>query len=112
MSVWDRMQRLLGQGFHTSRELLARAKDKAQELGEIGLLKHELSRLEKQAQNLFGRLGLAAFDRLAVRGQASVSREEVRELVAELAAINEKIEQKQADLEAMRSMRPGGAAGF
>ena len=102
MGIWDRMEQLLGQGLHTSREVLARAKDKAQELGEIGLLKYELSQLEKQAQKLFGRLGVAVFDKLAVKGQATVSREAVKELVAELEEVKKKIEQKEGDLQALR----------
>jgi hypothetical protein len=96
------MEQLIGQGISTSREVLSRAKDKAQELGEIGLAKYEISQLEKQAQQLFGRLGMAVFDKLAVKGQASVSREAVKELVAELQEIRKKIEQKEGDLQAMR----------
>jgi chromosome segregation ATPase len=102
MGIWDRMEQLIGQGFHASREVLTRAKDKAQELGEIGLLKYELSQLEKQAQKLFGRLGAAVFDMLAVKGQATVSREAVKELVAELEEVKKKIEQKEGDLQALR----------
>jgi len=102
MGIWDRMEQLIGQGLHTSREVFARAKDKAQELGEVGLLRYELSQLEKQAQKLFGRLGVAVFDRLAVRGQATVSREAVKELVAELEEVRKKIQQKEADLQAVR----------
>jgi hypothetical protein len=102
MGIWDRMEQLIGQGLHTSREVLARAKDKAQELGEVGLLRYELSQLEKQSQKLFGRLGMAVFDRLAVRGQATVSREAVKELVAELEEVRKKIQQKEGDLQALR----------
>ena len=102
MGIWERMERLIGQGLHASGEVLARAKDKAQELGEIGLLKYELSQLEKQAQKLFGRLGVAVFDKLAVKGQATVSREAVKELVAELEEVKKKIEQKEGDLQALR----------
>jgi len=101
MGIWDKMEQLIGQGIHTSREVLARAKDKAQELGEIGLLKYEISQLEKQAQKLFGSLGLTVFDKLAVKGQATVSREAVKELVAELEEVRKKIEQKESDLKAL-----------
>jgi hypothetical protein len=96
------MEQLIGQGLHASREVLARAKDKAQELGEAGLLRYELSQLERQARQLFGRLGMEVFDRLAVKGQATVSREAVKELVAELEEVKKKIEQKEGDLQALR----------
>ncbi len=102
MGIWERMEQLIGQGLQTSREVLSRARDKAQELGEAGLLRYELSQLEKQAQQLFGRLGMAVFDRLSSRGQATVSREAVKELVAELEEIRKKIRQKEDDLQALR----------
>ena len=102
MSLWERMEQLIGQGLQTSREVLARAKDKAQELGEAGLLRYELSQLERQAQQLFGRLGLAVFERLSAEGQAAVPREAVKGLVAELEEIRRKISQKEGDLQALR----------
>ncbi len=102
MGIWDRMGQLIGQGLQASGEVLARAKDKAQELGEMGLLKYEISQLERQAEKLFGRLGMAAFERLAVKGQATVSREAVKDLLAELEDVKKKIEQKEGDLQAMR----------
>ncbi len=102
MGVWERMEQLIGQGLQTSREVLSRARDKAQELGEAGLLRYELSQLEKQAQQLFGRLGMAVFDRLSAKGQATVSREALKELVAELEEIRKKIRQKEEDLQALR----------
>ncbi len=102
MGIWERMEQLIGQGLQTSREVLARARDKAQELGEAGLLRYELSQLERQAQQLFSRLGAAVFERLSARGQAAVSREAVKELVAELEEIRKKIRQKEEDLQALR----------
>ncbi len=102
MGIWERMEQLIGQGLQSSREVLARARDKAQELGEAGLLRYELSQLEKQAQQLFGRLGMAVFDRLSAKGQATVSREALKELVAELEEIRKKIRQKEEDLQALR----------
>jgi hypothetical protein len=96
------MEQLIEQGLQTSREALARARDKAQELGEAGLLRYELAQLEKRAQQLFGRLGVAVFDRLSAGGQDTVSREAVKELVAELEEIRKKIRQKEDDLQALR----------
>jgi hypothetical protein len=102
MGIWERMEQLIGQGLQTSREVLDRAKGKAQELGEIGLLRYELSQLEKQAQRLFGRLGMEVFERLSVKGQATVSREAVKTLVGELEEVRKKIQQKEGDLQALR----------
>ena len=102
MGIWDRMEQLIGQGIQTSREVLSRAKDKAQELGEIGLLKYEISQLEKHAEKLFSRLGMAVFEKLAVKGQATVSREAVKELIAEQDDLRKRIDQKEGDLRALR----------
>jgi FtsZ-binding cell division protein ZapB len=102
MGFWERMEQLIGQGLQTSREVLDRAKDKAQELGEIGLLKYEIAQLEKQAQKLFGRLGLEVFDRLSGQGQQAVPREAVKELVVELEEVRKRIQQKESDLQALR----------
>jgi len=102
MGVWDKMEQLIGQGLNTSREVLSRAKDKAQELGEIGLLRYEISQLQKHAEKLFGRLGVEVFEKLAVKGQATVSREGLKELLTELQDTRKKIEQKEGDLRALR----------
>jgi CelD/BcsL family acetyltransferase involved in cellulose biosynthesis len=98
MGIWDKMEQLIGQGVNSSRELFARAKDKAQELGEIGLLKYEIAQLQKHAESLFAQLGMAVYDRLAVKGQATVSKEAVKELLADLQDIKRRIEQKEGDL--------------
>ena len=98
MGIWDKMEQLIGQGLNSSRELFSRAKDKAQELGEVGLLKYEIAQLQKHAESLFARLGMAVYDRLAVKGQATVSKEAVKELLADLQDIKRRIEQKEGDL--------------
>ena len=102
MGIWDRMEQLIGQGLHTSREVLARARDKAQELGEIGQLKYELSQLEKQAQKLSAAWASRCSTSWPCRARATVSREAVKELVAELEELRKKIEQKEGDLQALR----------
>jgi predicted nucleic acid-binding Zn-ribbon protein len=101
VGIWDRMEQLFGQGVSTSKEVLARAKDKAQELGEIGLLKYEISQLEKHAEKLFSRLGMAVFEKLSGKAQATVTRASVKELIQELEEVRAKIEQKEGELKAM-----------
>ena len=102
MSFWDKMEQAIGQGIQTSKEVLNKAKDKAQDLGEIGQLRYEISRLEKHAEKLFHRLGLTVYERLVVKGQATVSREALKELVGELQDTRKKIEKKEGDLRALR----------
>jgi CelD/BcsL family acetyltransferase involved in cellulose biosynthesis len=102
MGIWDKMEQLIGQGVNSSRELFARAKDKAQELGEIGLLKYEIAQLQKHAESLFARLGVTVYDKLAVKGQETVSREAVKELLADLQDVRRRIEQKEGDLAGLK----------
>jgi CelD/BcsL family acetyltransferase involved in cellulose biosynthesis len=102
MGIWDKMEQLIGQGVDTSRELFARAKDKAQELGEMGLLKYEIAQLEKHSESLFARLGMTVYDRLVVKGQATVSKDAVKELLADLEDVKRRIEQKEGDLAGLK----------
>jgi hypothetical protein len=102
MGIWDRMEQLIGQGVSSSRELFARAKDKAQELGEIGLLKYEIAQLQKHAESLFARLGVSVYDKLVAKGQTTVSKEALKELLAELQDIKRRIEQKEGDLAGLK----------
>jgi len=102
MGFWDNMEKLISQGIASSRELMGKAKDKAQELGEIGLLKYEIAQLEKQAEKLFARLGVAVYEKLEVKGQASLSKEALREPLASIREVKERIEQKEGELKALR----------
>jgi CelD/BcsL family acetyltransferase involved in cellulose biosynthesis len=102
MGIWDKMEQMIGQGVNSSRELFARAKDKAQELGEIGLLKYEIAQLQKHAESLFARLGVAVYDKLAVKGQATVSKEAVKELLADLQDVKRRLDQKEGDLAGLK----------
>jgi hypothetical protein len=102
MGIWDKMEQMIGQGVSTSKELFTRAKDKAQELGEIGVLKYEIAQLEKHAESLFARLGMAVYDRLAVKGQATVSKDALKELLGDLQDVKRRIEQKEGDLAGLK----------
>jgi hypothetical protein len=102
MGIWDKMEQLIGQGIGTSKELFARAKDKAQELGEMGLLRYEITQLQKHAESLFARLGMTVYDKLVVKGQATVSKDAVKELLADLQDVKQRIEQKEGDLSGLK----------
>ena len=45
MSFGDRMDEIVNQGLEFSRELLGKAKEKARELGEKGLLCYEIAQI-------------------------------------------------------------------
>jgi hypothetical protein len=91
-------------GFHASQDLVNKAGAKAQNLGEQGVLMLEIKQLEGQAQKLIGRLGSEAYSAFAERGAKSVTVDTpaVKTILAELAAVRESIEKREADLARLR----------
>jgi len=100
MTFSERMKDVLDQGVAASKELAAKAGAKAQDLGERGVLMLEIKQLENQAQKLIGRLGAEAFQTFTERGEETLSRDSaaVKALLADIAGIQESIEQKESDL--------------
>lgn len=98
MGFWDRMDELVNQGLESSRELLGKAKDKARDLGEKGLLKYEILQLERQAQAKITQLGAQVYEKLGIKEQSTVGREALRGLLDEIQELKERIETKQESL--------------
>jgi ubiquinone biosynthesis protein UbiJ len=98
MGFWDRMDELVNQGLSSSRELLKQAGDKARDLGEIGLLKYEIGQLERQARDRFTQLGRQVYDELTEKGEASVPRASVSDLLEEIRKLKAEVEKKEREL--------------
>lgn len=105
MAFTDRMKDLLDQGFSASKELASKAGAKAQELGEIGVLKLEIAQLEGQAQKLIVRLGSETYKALVEQGVESITAGTlaIRSLLTEITSIRDSIEKREADIRAKRS---------
>jgi hypothetical protein len=99
------MRDMLDQGVAASKEFAAKAGAKAQDLGERGILMLEIKQLEGQAQRLLSRLGNEAYRAFAERDQSSIDRDapEFKAILAEIAAVRETIEQKDAELKSRRA---------
>jgi hypothetical protein len=95
MGFRERMDEIINQGVSSSRDLLDKAKEKAKDLGERGILKYELLQLEKQAEKLLAKLGGRVYEKLVSKDQATVSREAVRDLLADLSDLKQRIEEKE-----------------
>jgi hypothetical protein len=95
MGFWDRMEELVNQGLESSRDILGKTKDKARDLGEKGLLKYEILQLERQAQGKLTQLGVQVYEKLALKGQATVGRDALRELIEEIQDLKERVEAKE-----------------
>lgn len=109
MDFWDRMKNALDKGLQGSRDLLSKARDRAQDLGERGVLRFEILQLENQAESLVGKLGARAYEALITEKRERIDRETdgVRELIAEIDAIHERIREKEAALE-LAKRKDGG----
>lgn len=117
MDFWDRMKNAMEKGLDGSRDLLGRAKDRAQDLGERGVLRLEIMQLENQAEKLIAKLGTRTYEALVSEQRMQVDRqtEGVSELIDEIDEVRAKIREKEAALElAMRretGEQEGPAAG-
>ncbi|MDR1374200.1 MAG: hypothetical protein LBJ24_04435 [Treponema sp.] len=122
MTFSERMKFLLDQSFQASRELAAKAgekaqglgeksvelmnkaADKAQDLGERGVLMLEIKQLEGQAQKLVARLGSEVYRIFVEQGERSLSADApaVKAVLDEIALIRESIEKREAELAARK----------
>lgn len=95
MDFNQRLQDLFDKGISLSKDVLSKAKDKAQELGEKGLLKLEIKHLEDQASQLLGKLGVEAYNAFAA-GKKTLSRSAtIESLVQEIEKTKRLIEEKE-----------------
>ena len=109
MDFWDRMRITMEKGLEGSRDLLGRAKDRAQDLGERGVLRIEIMQLENQAEKLMGKLGVRTYEALVKEQRDRVDRqtEGVAPLIREIDEVREKIRTKELALEVAMSKERG-----
>ena len=103
MSFWDRMEKVVNQGLESSREILGKAKEKAKDLGEIGLLRYEISQIERLAEKKFGQLGVKVYEVLVLKDQAAVGKEAVKELLEDIRELKDRLEKLENDLKEVGS---------
>ena len=100
MTFSERMQELFEQGWAASKDFAMKAGEKAQDLGERGMLMWDIKNLENQAQKLISRLGNEAYTAFTEREQATIERDaiEFRTILEELSIVREQIEKKEFEL--------------
>lgn len=100
MGFMDRMQETINQGLKTSRDLFGKAKEKAKDLGEIGVIKFEIMQLENQAEKLVAQLGSNVYRVLIDEEHNTVSRNtpDIKEVLNQIEDVKQQIEKKEADL--------------
>jgi len=104
MTFSERMKDLLDQGWAASKEFAVKAGNKAQDLGERGLLMWDIKQLENQAQKLLARLGSDVYIAFKEQDQSTIDREtaEFRTTLDELTAIKDQIEKKEDELKSRK----------
>ena len=100
MSFLDKLQETIDQGLKNSKDLFGKAKDKAKDLGEQGVIRFEMKQLESQAEKLIAKLGSKVYEVLVVDGQKTVSgaTPEVKEILNAVAGVKTEIEAKEEQL--------------
>ena len=120
MAFSDTLRELLDQGLAVSKDLAARAGEKAQdwgargleaagelavkagakvqELGERGVLALEIKQLESQAKKLLGLLGAEVYGLHERGGPWDSDEPGIQKILGEIAAVKDAMEQKEAAL--------------
>lgn len=100
MTFSERMKDLLEQGWAVTKEAAAKAGEKAQDLGERGMLMWDIKQLENQAQKLLTRLGNEVYIMFTEREQNVIdtNTEEIRKIMDDISNVKDAIERKEAEL--------------
>ena len=98
MTFSEKIKNIVNTGLDTSKEILSKAGEKAQQWGEMGVLKVEIVQLRNQAEKMTARLGAEVYEVLVEKGQKTVSRETpaVREILEKIAELEKSVEEKEA----------------
>ena len=94
-----KMKDFVDQGVEASQKAVIKAGVKIQELGDRGMTKIELTRLEHQSQKCFARLGLLVYDAFVCKQKATLSAKnaEVSALLAEIEHLKHEMEIRAKD---------------
>lgn len=102
MDFWEKMRSSFETGVASSRELFGKAREKARDLGEKGIIRFEIVQLENQVEKKVALLGQRTFEILVTEGQESVGRETpgLKGLLDEIEDLREKIQDRRNALSA------------
>jgi hypothetical protein len=97
MDFMERMRDVMGQGFETTKKGLEQAAGKARELGEKGVLKYEITRLEKEVERKLGLLGSETYRLLVEKGQSSITKgsADIKPIISEIQDLEKRITEKE-----------------
>jgi hypothetical protein len=101
MDFWERTRQTLNKGLDNSKDLFSKARERAKDLSEKGILKFEIMQLENQAEKLIGKIGTRTYEALVKEGQNTVSQNTsgIKELILEVEDVRKRIEEKRIQLD-------------
>jgi hypothetical protein len=113
MAFFERMKEIIDQGVENTKKVLNSAAEKAKELGEIGVLKYEISQLEKQVEKRFALLGGNVYSILVEKNKNTVTKStpEIKELLDEINDIEKKIDEKEDSLKKIENKEKEAKSG-
>ena len=108
MDFKDRLQKSLDKGLSVSKDLLGKAKVKAKDLSDIGVLKFEISQLKKQEERVYEQMGKEVFTMLVVEGHATVSKKTpaLKKYIEDLEDLQKRIQGKEELLKKYEKNNP------
>lgn len=97
MTFSEKIKNIVNTGLDTSKDILSKAGEKAQQWGEMGVLKVEIVQLRGQAEKMTARLGAEVYEILVEKGQKTVSRETpaVRDILDKISELEKNVEEKE-----------------
>lgn len=104
MSIYEKLQDglndSLAYGIETSKQLLKKAKETANDLEETGILKIELRKLNSRKKELINELGIKAYEAFLINGRKSLTQSSsgVNEILNELNELDKKMVEKEEEL--------------
>jgi len=98
MTFSEKIKNIVDTGIDASKDIISKAGGKAQQWGEMGVLKVEIVQLRNQAEKQIARLGAEVYETLVEKGQKTVSQEtpSLREILEKVAELEKTIEDKEA----------------
>ena len=108
MDFKDKLQKTLNQGLSASKDLFGKAKDKAKDLSDIGVLKFEIGQLKKQEERVLEKMGKDVYTMLVVEEHSTVSKKTpaMKKHIEDIDDIRKRIEGKEELLKKYEKNNP------
>lgn len=102
MGFSEKLKEIINQGLDISKDIIDKASAEAKKLGAQGVHKMEILNLQAQARKLSAQLGVAVYEELMEKGQASVGADSpaIKDIIQKLDLVNDEIDAREADFKA------------